>query len=106
MWKKLWKAGDPIFARDLQMHRVSAIASPFSKVVEYWFDHGWKGATEEVASATDLNLEVGARVRHLVWGMGTIEQVTRHGIAMSLVVNFGYNGRKFIPFNSNLQFVG
>lgn len=92
-------------ARDLKNQRVSAIANPFSKVVEYWFDHGWKGAIEEVGAAADLNLEVGVKLRHAVWGIGTIEQVNRRGIAISLLMNFGDEGRKFIPFNSSLEFV-
>lgn len=92
-------------ARDLKNQRVSAIANPFSKVVEYWFDHGWKGVIEEVGAAADLNLEVGVKLRHTVWGIGTIEQVNRRGIAISLLMNFGDEGRKFIPFNSSLEFV-
>ena len=92
-------------ARDLRSQRVSAIANPFSKVVEYWFDHGWRDATEEVATATDMNLEVGARVKHFAWGEGTIEKISRMGIATSLVINFDHEGRKMIPFNSNLEFV-
>lgn len=92
-------------ARDLQTHRVSAIANPFSKVVEYWFDHGWKDATEEIATATDMNLEVGARVKHFMWGVGTIEQVNRRGMAISLLINFRDEGRKLIPFNANLEFI-
>lgn len=92
-------------ARDLQSHRVSAIANPFSKVVEYWFDHGWRDTTEEGASATDMNLEVGARVKHFAWGEGTIEKISQAGIATSLVVNFKYEGRKMIPFNKNIEFI-
>jgi hypothetical protein len=92
-------------ARDLQTHRVSAIANPFSKVVEYWFDHGWKDATEEIATATDMNLEVGARVKHFMWGVGTIEQVNRRGMAISLLISFRDEGRKLIPFNANLEFI-
>lgn len=92
-------------ARDLKNQRVSAIANPFSKVVEYWFDHGWKGAIEEVAVANELNLEVGVKLRHAVWGKGTIEKVNRHGIAISLLIDFGDEGRKLIPFNSSLEFL-
>ena len=92
-------------ARDLRSQRVSAIANPFSKVVEYWFDHGWRDTTEEVASATDMNLEVGARVKHFAWGEGTIEKISRMGMAISLVIDFKHEGRKMIPFNSNLEFI-
>lgn len=92
-------------ARDLKNQRVSAIANPFSKVVEYWFDHGWKGVIEEIGAAADINLEVGVKLRHAMWGIGTIEQVNRRGIAISLLMNFGDEGRKLIPFNSSLEFV-
>lgn len=92
-------------ARDLKNQRVSAIANPFSKVVEYWFDHGWKGVIEETAAASDFNLEVGGKLKHFIWGIGTIEKVHRHGMAISLLMNFGFQGRKMIPFNSYLEFV-
>ncbi|NEJ24586.1 DUF3883 domain-containing protein [Rhizobium leguminosarum] len=92
-------------ARDPQNHRISAIANPFSKVIEYWFDHGWKDATEEIATAMEMNLQAGAKVRHAAWGVGTIEQINRRGIAISLLVDFQDQGRKLIPFNSNLEFV-
>ncbi|MBB4836977.1 hypothetical protein HNP52_000028 [Sphingomonas kyeonggiensis] len=93
------------FARDRQNHRVSAIANPFSKVIEYWFDHGWKGAIEEAVAAAELNLEVGVKVRHAVWGVGTIEQINRRGIGVTLLVDFGHEGRKLIPYNSSLEFM-
>ncbi|MER9102661.1 DUF3883 domain-containing protein [Mesorhizobium sp. M0848] len=92
-------------ARDLKNQRVHAIANPFSKVVEYWFDHGWKGVVEEVVAAADLNLEIGVRLRHPLWGIGTIEQINRHGLAISLLMNFGDESGKLIPFNSSLEFV-
>lgn len=92
-------------ARDPQSHRVSAIANPFSKVIEYWFDHGWKDATEEIATAMDMNLQAGTKVKHVAWGVGTIEQVNRRGIATSLLVDFYDEGRKLIPFNTNLEFL-
>lgn len=92
-------------ARDLKNQRVHAIANPFSKVVEYWFDHGWKGVVEEVVAAADLNLEIGVRLKHPLWGIGTIEQVNRHGLAISVLMNFGDEAPKLIPFNSSLEFV-
>lgn len=92
-------------ARDLKNQRVNAIANPFSKVIEYWFDHGWKGVVEETVAAPDFNLEVGGKLKHFSWGIGTIEEVHRHGMAISLLMNFGFQGRKMIPFNSYLEFV-
>lgn len=92
-------------ARDLKNQRVSAVANPFSKVVEYWFDHGWRGVVEEVGAAADFKLVEGVQLKHAIWGIGTIEKVNRRGIAISLLMNFGYQGRKLIPFNSSLEFV-
>ena len=60
---------------------------------------------EEVVAAADINLDVGVKLKHAIWGIGTIEQVNRRGIAISLLMNFGYQGRKLIPFNSSLEFV-
>lgn len=92
-------------ARDLQKRQVYAIANPFSKVEEYWFDHGWRDAIDETATAGDMNLTAGAKIRHAVWGVGTIEEVNRRGAGVTLRVDFGMEGRKLIPLNSNLEFV-
>jgi hypothetical protein len=93
-------------ARDLERQRVTAIANPFSKVEEYWFDDRWRRASEENASARDLNLMVGARVKHDTWGVGTIVDVKYHGIAPFLTVDFGQiEGRRGIPYSSHLKFV-
>ncbi|PZM08089.1 hypothetical protein CPY51_29845 [Rhizobium tubonense] len=93
------------FSRDIQKHQVSAIANPFSKVLEYWFDHGWRGVTEELASTADLNLRIGARVKHAIWQIGTIEKIEKRGSVTSVVVNFGFQGRKFLPYSTALEFV-
>ena len=37
-------------ARNLDRQRVSAIANPFSKVQEYWFDENWRQVAEEKAT--------------------------------------------------------
>src|SRR3546814_14961979 len=50
-------------ARDLQNHQVYAIANPFSKRANYLFDHGWRDVIYETATATDINLEIGAKLR-------------------------------------------
>lgn len=92
-------------ARDLKNQRVNAIVNPFSKVVEYWFDHGWKGVIEEGLGAADLNLQPGTKLKHSLWGIGTIEKVERRGILISLLMDFGYQGRKMIPYNSSLTFL-
>ncbi|MGO7335703.1 DUF3883 domain-containing protein [Rhizobium leguminosarum] len=92
-------------ARDPQNHRVSAIANPFAKVNEYWFDHGWKEVTEEVATAMETNLQLGAKIKHAKWGVGTIGEINRRGIAISLLVDFLDNGRKLVPFNADLEFL-
>jgi hypothetical protein len=93
-------------APDLERQRVSAIANPFSKVEEYWFDSGWKGVSEEVATAEVLNIRVGARIRHSLWKTGVIMAVERRGIAWMLTIDFGpLEGRRYIPYNSSLTFV-
>ncbi|MBY3297641.1 DUF3883 domain-containing protein [Rhizobium laguerreae] len=92
-------------ARDPHNRRVNAIANPFGKVSEYWFDHGWKEVTEETATAMESSLKVGARIRHPRWGVGTISEVNRRGIAISLLVDFLDNGRKLVPFNADIEFM-
>jgi hypothetical protein len=92
-------------ARDLENQKIHAIANPFSKVAEYWFDHGWSGTAEESRGARDLNLVAGVRLKHRVWGIGTVISVERQGAGNFVVIEFSIDGRKHIPFNSMLTFV-
>jgi hypothetical protein len=93
-------------ARDLQRQRVSAIANPFSKVEEYWFDDKWRLLSEETATAQDISIRIGAKVAHDIWGTGQITAVEHRGIAYFLTVDFGsIQGRRYIPYSSNLKFV-
>lgn len=93
-------------ARDLQSQRVNAIANPFSKVEEYWFDDRWKCVSEESATARDVNIRIGAQVRHDAWGIGTIIAFERRGMMYSLTIDFGRNeGRRNVPYTSSLKFV-
>lgn len=92
-------------ARDLDRQRVSAISNPFEKVEEYWFDHHWRSASEETANSHELNVREGAHVHHAIWGEGIILEVVRRGIALSVTVDFGFQGKKYIPFNSSLRIV-
>src|SRR3546814_3755204 len=71
-----------------------------SDLEEYWFDHGWRDVIDETATANDINLEVGAKLRHAVWGLGTIQELKRHGAGINLLIDFGDEGRKLIPFRS------
>ncbi len=92
-------------ARDKQLQRVIAIANPFAKVEEYWFDHNWRSQSEENATAQQINIRVGATVRHDVWGKGKIVAVQQRGIAPFLTIDFGpIEGRRGFPYNSNLKF--
>lgn len=91
-------------ANDLQNLRVTAVSNPFAKVAEYWFDNGWKGVAEETARDTESRVRVGGRLQHPSLGVGTIEQVTKRGMAISLLVEFT-DGRKLIPFSSTLEFM-
>lgn len=92
-------------ACDLEKQKVHAIANPFSKVAEYWFDHGWSGTAEETGGARELNLVAGVRLSHRVWGIGTVISVERRGAADFVLIDFSIDGRKNIPFNSMLTFV-
>ncbi|WP_349963156.1 DUF3883 domain-containing protein [Rhizobium sp. ZPR3] len=92
-------------ARDPQSRRVCAIANPFGKVSEYWFDHGWKDVTEETSTSLEPNLRIGARVRHSRWGEGLIAEINRRGIAISLLVDFLGVGSKLIPLNADVEFL-
>lgn len=91
-------------ARDPQAQKVHAIANPFSKVAEYWFDHGWSGTAEETSGSTELNLVAGVRLQHRVWGPGTVISVDSKGSGVFVVIEFPIDGRKHIPFNSMLTF--
>ena len=92
-------------ARELGHQRVNAICNPFQKVDEYWFDDAWRALADEGASARDLNVKVGAKVRHHLWGTGPIIAVQKAGISIQVRVDFGFQGVKSIPFNSSLELV-
>lgn len=92
-------------ACDLEKQEVHAIANPFSKVAEYWFDHGWSDMAEETSAARELNLVAGVRLKHRVWGIGTVIAVERKGGGDFVLIEFPIDGRKNIPFNSMLTFV-
>ena len=93
-------------AIDLERQRVTAIANPFGKVEEYWFDHNWRDASEEVATARDVNLRVGAKLRHPLWGIGTIVEIKQSGTVPYLTIDFGkIEGRRGVPYKPNLTFV-
>ncbi len=92
-------------AYDLDKQKVHAVANPFSKVAEYWFDHGWSDMAEETSEARELNLVAGVRLKHRVWGIGTVIAVERKGGGDFVLIEFPIDGRKNIPFNSMLTFV-
>lgn len=91
-------------ARDLERQKVTAIANPFSKVEEYWFDHNWREASEERASSRDIHLKEGLKVQHHIWGKGMVVEIKSRGLIPFVVVDFGsIEGRRGIPFNSSLK---
>lgn len=91
-------------ARDLERQKVTAIANPFSKVEEYWFDHNWREASEERASSRDIHLKEGVKVQHHFWGKGEVVEIKSRGLIPFVVVDFGsLEGRRGIPFNSSLK---
>lgn len=92
-------------ARDMERQKVHAVANPFSKVVEYWFDHGWQATAEEKADGRQMNLRPGVKLRHRVWGVGTVDKIERRGTQDFVTITFPIDGRKSIPFNAMLSFV-
>ena len=91
-------------ALDQNAQQLFAIRNPFSKVDEYWFDSSWKGVAERVADSVELNARVGTKVHHEHWGSGHILEINRGGLQTSAVVDFGFQGKKFVPFTI-LKFV-
>lgn len=84
---------------------LSAIANPFQKVEEYWFDDAWRALADEGAGAQELNVTAGAKIRHCLWGKGRILEVQKGGIGVKLKIDFGFEGIKLVPFNSSLELV-
>lgn len=76
-------------ARDQTRQRLFAIQNPFQQVDEYWFDKNWREAAEERKAMRDINIQVGTRVRHVVWGSGTVTGVTRLGMSVEVIIDFG-----------------
>ena len=93
-------------ARDLGHQRVNAIGNPFQKVDEYWFDDAWRALADEGANAQELNVRVGSKVRHKLWGNGRIVDVQKGGVGIKVKIDFGFEGLKFVPFNSSLEIIG
>ena len=91
-------------ARDPDRQVVHAIANPFAKVTEYWFDHGWRDVREESANARELRLRAGERIRHSYYGMGVIERVELRSVPQYVTIRFPIDGLKRLPFNSLLSF--
>jgi hypothetical protein len=91
-------------ARDPDRQVVHAIANPFAKVTEYWFDHGWRDVREESANARELRLRAGERIRHSHYGMGVIERVELRTVPQYVTIRFPIDGLKRLPFNSLLSF--
>lgn len=91
-------------ARDSDRQVVHAIANPFAKVTEYWFDHGWRDVREESANGRELRLRVGERIRHSLYGIGVIERVELRNIPQYVTIRFPIDGLKRLPFNSLLSF--
>ena len=90
-------------ARELGQMHVNAIGNPFQKVDEYWFDDAWRALADEGAGAYGLNVTVGAKVRHQMWGVGRIIEVQKAGISIKVTIDFDFQGVKFVPFNSSLE---
>ena len=91
-------------ACDLERQRVTAVANPFGKVEEYWFDHNWRQESEERATSREIHLKVGLKVEHEIWRKGEIVDIRSRGAIPFVVVDFGkIQGRRGLPFNSALK---
>lgn len=67
-------------ARDLGHQRVSAIANPFQKVEEYWFDDAWRALADEGAGALELNVKAGAKLSTSFGELGRSWRSRRAGL--------------------------
>lgn len=91
-------------ALDPNAQQLFAIRNPFRQVDEFWFDSAWKGVAERLANTVQLNARVGARVHHEHWGKGNVLEIKKIGMQTSATVDFGIEGKKFVPFGK-LKFV-
>lgn len=91
-------------ALDPNAQQLYGIRNPFQKVDEFWFDSAWKGAAERLADPVQLNARVGAIVHHEHWGSGRVLEIKKAGLQTRATVDFGMEGKKFVPFNI-LKFV-
>jgi len=91
-------------ALDPNAQQLYGIRNPFQKVDEFWFDSAWKGVAERLADPVQLNARVGAIVHHEHWGSGRVLEVKKAGLQTKATVDFGMEGKKFVPFNI-LKFV-
>lgn len=89
----------------LEKQKVYAVRNPFEKVEEFWFDHGWKAVIDLQAVGKELRFVEGERVRHATFGDGVVEKAIKVGATTHLTVNFGYQGTKSLPFNSDMTFL-
>ncbi|MBO9707141.1 MAG: DUF3883 domain-containing protein [Caulobacter sp.] len=91
-------------ALDADQRAVTAIANPFSKVAEYWFDDGWRGVAEDRPQPESGAIREGQRVRHETWGAGEIVEIHHGGLAPSVTVDFGEtHGRRRVPATGALM---
>ncbi|MEE4540336.1 MAG: DUF3883 domain-containing protein [Erythrobacter sp.] len=91
-------------ALDANARQLYAIRNPFQQVDEYWFDSAWKGVAERLANTVQLNGRVGEKVHHEQWGSGRVLEIKKVGLQTRATVDFGFEGKKLIPFNV-LKFV-
>lgn len=86
-------------ARDDKNRKVYAINNPFFKASEFWFDEAWKQVVDETGGDLKSRFIPGKKVRMKEWGLGTITDVQKRGIATNITIDFHIHGLRNIPLN-------
>ncbi len=86
-------------ARDDKNRKIYAINNPFFKASEFWFDEAWKQVVDETGGDLKSRFIPGKKVRMKEWGLGTITDVEKRGIASNITIDFHIHGLRNIPLN-------
>ena len=104
-FSEAWDAGDGFwlyvveFARDPERACVYPIQNPAMKVDEFFFDQNWRAVAELDDDDLRAAYIAGARVRHHIFGYGTILNRTDRGHSVQLGIDFDRGGAKLLALN-------